>query len=144
LFPEPENHSAAPKSLFRCPFEKQKKEWYWVTDPLLLTQKNLYEDYLRPFEDLIRKTGESNDYILRQILICSIINHIQLKQFAPDQIHITFYEKVYADPDNLVSSDFRFIKKPKKTATSNSTKRPSNARAGLSARKAASFRANLP
>ena len=102
--------------LIRNPFsvalsKHKKKDWYWVTDPiLLLTQKHLYEDYLHPFEALIRKTGESDDYILRQILIWSIINYVPLKQFSPGHIHVTFYEEVYADPDSQVSSTFRFVK----------------------------------
>ncbi len=105
--------------LIRNPFsvalsKSKKKDWYWVTDPmLLLTQKNLYEDYLHPFENLIRKTSESNDYILRQILIWAIINYIPLKQFSPEQIHVMFYEEMYAEPDNQVSSAFRFVKNTK-------------------------------
>lgn len=102
--------------LIRNPFsvalsKSKKKDWYWLTDPmLLLAQEHLYEDYLHPFEDLIRKTSENDDYILRQLLIWSIINHIPLKQFSPGEIHITFYEEVYADPENQVSSAFRFVK----------------------------------
>ena len=102
--------------LIRNPFsvalsKSKKKDWYWLTDPmLLLAQEHLYEDYLHPFEDLIRKTSENDDYILRQLLIWSIINYIPLKQFSPGEIHITFYEEVYADPENQVSSAFRFVK----------------------------------
>lgn len=102
--------------LVRNPFsvalsKSKKKDWFWVTDPmLLLNQQNLYDDYLHPFEDLIRKTSESSDYILRQVLIWSIINYVPLKQFSPGQLHITFYEEVFADPNNQVSSAFRFVK----------------------------------
>lgn len=105
--------------LIRNPFsvalsKSKKKEWFWLTDPmLLLNQQHLYEDYLRPFEDLIRKTSASNNYILRQILIWAIINHIPLKQFSPGQIHVMFYEEMYADPDSQVSSAFRFVRNTK-------------------------------
>ncbi len=102
--------------LIRNPFsvalsKHKKKDWYWVTDPmLLLTQKRLYEDYLHPFERLIRETSNSGDYILRQILIWSIINYVPLRQFMPGQLHIMFYEEMYADPENQVSAALRFIK----------------------------------
>ena len=102
--------------LIRNPFsvalsKSKKKDWYWVTDPmLLLNQRKLYEDYLHPFEELIKKTSENNDYILRQILIWSIINYVPLRQFPSNKIHIAFYEEVFADTNNQISSAFRFVK----------------------------------
>ena len=102
--------------LIRNPFsvalsKQKKKDWFWVTDPMtLLTQKHLYEDYLYPFERLIREISSSDDYILRQVLIWSIINYVPLRQFAPGYLHIMFYEDMYTDPENQVSAALRFIK----------------------------------
>ena len=102
--------------LIRNPFsvalsKYKKKNWYWVTDPMvLLNQKNLHEDFLHPFDELIRKTANKNDYILNQVLIWSIINYVPLRQFEHDQLHIAFYEEVFTDPNReisrLLSSNF--------------------------------------
>ena len=95
--------------LIRNPFsvalsKYKKKSWFWVTNPIaLLNQKNLYEDYLYPFEELIRETASKNDYILNQVLIWSIINYIPLRQFGPDDIRIIFYEQVYTNPNQEIS-----------------------------------------
>jgi len=84
------------------------KNWFWVTDPMvLLNQADLYEDYLYQFEEIIRKTSSKNDYILNQVLIWSIINYVPLRQFKPGQIHIVFYEQIYADPSREISRLFR-------------------------------------
>jgi hypothetical protein len=105
-----------PVLLIRNPFsvaisKYKKKEWFWVTEPLdLLAQKDLYEDYLHQFEDIIRKTSAKKNYILNQILIWSIINYIPLRQFNPGRIHICFYEKIYTEPDREISSLLRFVR----------------------------------
>ena len=95
--------------LIRNPFsvalsKHKKRDWFWVTDPMtLLNQKNLYEDYLNPFEELIKNITIKNDYILNQILIWSILNYIPLRQFKPDDIRIVFYEQVYINPNQEIS-----------------------------------------
>ena len=102
--------------LIRNPFSvalsKYKlKNWFWVTDPLeLLEQHALYEDYLQPFEDLIRKISSEGNYLLRQILIWSIINYVPLCQFKRGQIHLIFYEDVFTNPSHEISKVFGFIK----------------------------------
>jgi hypothetical protein len=76
-----------------------KKDWSWLADPeKLLNQQALYQDYLQPFEDLVRITGRSGDFIQQQILSWAIINFIPLRQFRPEQIDILFYEEVLVDP----------------------------------------------
>ncbi|HEU5153219.1 MAG TPA: sulfotransferase [Gemmatimonadales bacterium] len=101
--------------LLRNPFtvalSKQKlPTWHWVTEPLdLLNQTPLYQDHLRPFEDLIRKTSREGDFISRQVLIWSIINYVPLRQFGPEQIRTVFYEDVVANPSAEISSIRRFV-----------------------------------
>jgi hypothetical protein len=105
-----------PVLLIRNPFavaisKHKKKNWFWVTEPLdLLNQKALHEDYLLPFEELIRKTSASKNYILNQILIWSIINYVPLRQFQPGKIHICFYENIYSEPSREISKIFHFVR----------------------------------
>jgi hypothetical protein len=101
--------------LIRNPFavalsKYKTRDWFWLTNPLsLLNQPDLYEDYLHPFEDLIRRVGSGTDYIQKQILIWSIINYIPLLQFSLEQIHVVFYEEVYADPNYEISRIVNYV-----------------------------------
>jgi len=87
--------------LLRNPFavalsKSRKRHRYWLTEPLdLLGQQDLREDFLGPFEDTIRETSATGNYLLKQILIWSINNYVPLRQFSPGQLHVTFYEDVY-------------------------------------------------
>jgi len=105
-----------PVLLLRNPFavslsKLKKKSWFWTTEPLdFLDQKDLYADYLFPFEDLIRQTSAKRDYILNQILIWSIINYIPLRQFNIGSIHICFYEKIYTYPKEEIYRIIKFVK----------------------------------
>jgi len=102
--------------LIRNPFSvalsKYKlKNWFWATEPLdLLKQYPLYEDYLHPFEDLIRRTSREGNYVSCQILIWSIINYVPLRQFKQGQIQVIFYEEVFVKPSQEVSKIFRFVR----------------------------------
>ena len=103
-----------PVLLIRNPFsvalsKQKKKTWFWATEPLaLLNQTALYEDFLRPFEDTIRRTSQKNDYILNLVLIWSIINYVPLRQFKPGTIHICFYEDLFTNTNEEISRIFPF------------------------------------
>ncbi len=103
-----------PVLLIRNPFsvalsKYRKKDWFWVTEPLdLFNQPALYEDYLFPFEEEIRRVSHGNNYILNQVLIWSIINYVPLRQFDPGSIHICFYEDIYNNPDKEITKIIRF------------------------------------
>ncbi len=105
-----------PVLLLRNPFavalsKLKKSSWFWVTDPLdLLNQKDLYDDYLFRFEDLIRKVSVKGEYILNQILIWSVINYIPLRQFGIGSLHVCFYEKIFTDPQKEMKRIFSFVK----------------------------------
>lgn len=96
--------------LVRNPFavalsKYRKKDWKWVTDPMTMYyQQNLKEDYLYDHEDLIRRISREEDYILRQILIWSIIHYIPFKQFSASRIQVIFYENVIVNPKLEISS----------------------------------------
>lgn len=101
--------------LIRNPFavalsKQKKKHWLWTNDPMeLLNQRELFEDYLHPFEDQIREICGKNNYILSQILIWSIINYVPLRQFNSKQLHVVFYEDMFASPHEELTKILRFI-----------------------------------
>lgn len=92
--------------LIRNPFavalskSRKNADWFWSAEPLrLLDQKALHEDYLQPFEDLIRTTSSDGDTIQKLILNWAIIHYVPLRQFSPEQINILFYEDVLVSPE---------------------------------------------
>ncbi len=103
--------------LVRNPFavalsKYRKKNWKWVDDPMALyNQTSLMEDYLQPYEHLIKQTCDENDYILKQILIWSIIHYVTFHQFQSNQIHVMFYENVFLNPTKEIASLYQFIGK---------------------------------
>ena len=105
-----------PVLLIRNPFsvalsKYKKKHWFWVTEPLeLLAQPALKEDFLLPFEDVIKSVSRENNYILKQVLIWSIINYVPLRQFAPDSIHVCFYENIYTQPSQEIAKLLQFVR----------------------------------
>lgn len=104
-----------PILLIRNPFsvaisKYKKNNAFWMNDPLdFLNQPKLLEDYLLPFEDVIRKTSSKNNFILNQILIWSIINYIPLLQFDDGAIHVCFYENIYNSPNQEIAKIFHFL-----------------------------------
>ena len=104
-----------PVLLIRNPFPValsiyKAKNWFWMKEPLeFLNQTKLIEDHLRPFEEIIRKTSAEQDPVLNQILIWSILNYVPLRQFAPGQCHICFYEDVLSNPHKEISNIMRFV-----------------------------------
>lgn len=85
-------------------------KWFWPSEPLdLWNQRSLQEDFLMPYEDLIKKTSREGDFIAKQLLIWSIINYVPLRQFTPGSILPVFYESVYNDPIRELSTIYRYI-----------------------------------
>jgi len=84
--------------------------WYlceWLEDPSeLLKQGPLHQDYLRPFEGVIRGVGD--DVILRQVLIWAILHYVPFRQFQPGRLHVIFYEDVVRSSEQELSRLFRW------------------------------------
>jgi hypothetical protein len=81
-----------------------KRDWDWVTDPMtLFNQADLRKDYLEEYGDIIMGIGKTDSYILKQILIWSIIHFVPFRQFNSDQICTVFYENIYKDPAAEIS-----------------------------------------
>jgi hypothetical protein len=103
--------------LIRNPFsvalsKKKTKSWSWLEDPsLFLRQRELYEDYLYPFEETIWEVSKYGNYLQKQVLIWSIINYVPLTQFASemDKIYICFYEKICQYPEAEVSKMYSYL-----------------------------------
>ncbi len=101
--------------LMRNPFsvalsKRKRSNWYWETDPLkLLSQKNLYDDYLYKFEDIIIETAKKDSFLLNQILIWSIINYVPIMQFEEGDLYICHYEDVVNDARKEIININRFI-----------------------------------
>lgn len=102
--------------LVRNPFavalsKSKTKDWHWMSNPTaFLDQENLMSDYLEPFRGLISGIGE--DYILRQILIWSIVHYVPLRQFSRDQIYVQFYENLFEDPHGEIERLMAFLHGP--------------------------------
>jgi len=89
-----------------------KKDWIWVTDPMTLyNQDSLRKDHLKDHEDLIKRISNEGNYILKQILIWSIIHYVPFRQFKTDQIHLMFYENMYTNPQEELSKLSGYIGK---------------------------------
>ncbi|MGP1383514.1 MAG: sulfotransferase domain-containing protein [Thainema sp.] len=94
---------------FATAVSKQKKKgWTWMEDPQdFLKQKELYEDYLAPFENVIYATGE--DFIEKQVLIWAIIHYIPLHSLKKNDAYILFYEDLVNDPEKEIEKLFRYL-----------------------------------
>lgn len=104
-----------PVLLLRNPFavalSKQKKaSWKWVQDPAsLLDQPRLKADWLESHEALLREVSGAGDFIDQQVLIWSILTHVPLRQFRPDEVHLLFYEELVEDPEPTLRALFEWI-----------------------------------
>jgi hypothetical protein len=88
-----------------------KRNWHWLEEPSqLLAQQSLHHDHLKPFEDLILGVGD--DYIERQVLIWAILHYVPLAQLDLDQVHVVFYEHLYADPESELGALFHYLQRP--------------------------------
>lgn len=79
-----------------------------MTNPKqLLAQRELYEDYLAPFEDLI--LAASDDFIEVQVLIWAIVHYVPLQYLCQNGIYILFYENLVDEPEKELSSLFQYL-----------------------------------
>ncbi|MBC2608260.1 sulfotransferase domain-containing protein [Pelagicoccus albus] len=105
-----------PVLLIRNPFavavsKYKKSDWYWAIEPRhLLDQENLHQDYLLPFENIIKKVSDEKNHILNLILIWSIINYVPLRQFKREKLHICHYENVYLNPEQEILKVLKFVR----------------------------------
>lgn len=94
---------------FAVALSKQKKKgWTWMTEPRdFLKQKDLYSDYLAPFENVIVSVGD--DYIEKQILIWAIVHYIPFKYLSKEDIHLVFYEDLVQYHTSKLNQVFHYL-----------------------------------
>jgi hypothetical protein len=71
-----------------------------------MEQRELVEDFLLPMEAEIR--AAKGDFERHLFLWC-IDNYVPLKQFGPQEVHLTFYENLLARPEAELQSLFAFL-----------------------------------
>jgi Sulfotransferase family len=69
-------------------------------------QEELVEDFLRPMEPEIRG---ARDAFERHLFLWCIENYVPLRQFAPGEIHLAFYENFLARPEDEIRRLFSFL-----------------------------------
>jgi hypothetical protein len=80
------------------------RPWHWMENPCnFLCQPHLVDDYLSPFQDMIR--GCPDDFVARQLMIWSIIHYVLLRQIAGSDVCVVFYERLRQAPE----SEFRKV-----------------------------------
>jgi len=103
--------------LMRHPFavalsKRNMIKWDWMTEPKqFLNQRELYEDFLQPYENLIRIT---EGFFAKQVLIWSIIHYVALKQLNNQDILLVFYEHLCSKPEKELKRIFSFLDESKK------------------------------
>ena len=107
-----------PVLLVRNPFavavskldRKTRRGYLWAESLTVLTgQPHLMADHLEPFRALLEEIEAEDDFILRQVTFWAAIHYVIFRQFAPDRLHILFYEDLDADPRAALEPLLGFI-----------------------------------
>lgn len=97
-----------------------------------MEQRELIEDLLSPMEPEIRA---ARDGFERHLFLWCIDNYVPLKQFAPGEVHLVFYEELLAHPKDVFPGLFGFLGRDFDDGVYERMKRPSPlSRGGTSAR----------
>jgi hypothetical protein len=92
-----------------CAVANSKLKLNWGTHlDELLSQKELMEDFLSPFEKEIQN---AQTLFEKHIFLWCIENYIPLKQFNAGKIHLAFYEYFCIEPYEEIRSLFHFLNK---------------------------------
>ncbi len=71
-----------------------------------MSQKELIEDFLLPFEEEIRRARTPFE---RHVFLWCIDNYVPLRQFGPGEIQPVFYENLLAHPEDELDRLFSFL-----------------------------------
>jgi hypothetical protein len=74
--------------------------------PEMMEQEELVEDYLSPMEAEIRAARNAFE---RHVFSWCIDNYVPLRQFAPGEIHLAFYENFIVHPEDEIRRLFTFL-----------------------------------
>lgn len=92
-------------------------------DPFL-QQPALMEDHLGPFKGAIERAKDAEEFEQRVFMWC-INYYVPLRQFAPDEVHVAYYENFAENPKEEVDRLFKFIDQPYDERVMEAIKRPS-------------------
>lgn len=81
--------------------------WRDILDDTM-EQEDLVEDFLKPFEEEIRKARTPFE---RSVFLWCIENYVPLRQLESGSTHITFYERWCTQPENELGRLFTFLGK---------------------------------
>jgi hypothetical protein len=87
-----------------------------------MEQRELVEDFLGPMEPEIRG---ARDAFERHLFLWCIENYVPLKQLAPEEIHLAFYENFLVHPEEEIYRLFSFLGKGFDERVYSTLKRPS-------------------
>ena len=87
-----------------------------------MEQRELVEDFLGPMEPEIRG---ARDAFERHLFLWCIENYVPLKQLAPEEIHLAFYENFLVHPEEEIYRLFSFLGKDFDERVYSTLKRPS-------------------
>jgi len=87
-----------------------------------MEQQDLVEDFLLPMETEIHA---ARDAFERHLILWCIDNYVPLRQFAPGEIHLTFYENLLINPEAELQSLFTFLGEDLDDRTCDRLDRPS-------------------
>ena len=83
---------------------------YWANEPAQFwEQAELREDYLRPYEKLIRTT---TDPFLKSVVSWAIVNTVPLRQLGEGRFHIVYYERLCEEPEQELGRLFQYLDYP--------------------------------
>ncbi len=90
-----------------CAVAASKLKLNWETHlEDFLSQPELMEDHLSPFEDDIKKAETAFE---KHIFLWCIENYVPLKQLQKDEYHLVFYERLCTKPESEIHRLFGFL-----------------------------------
>ncbi|GMR06030.1 MAG: hypothetical protein BMS9Abin25_0611 [Gammaproteobacteria bacterium] len=98
--------------LLRHPFaialsKRKLSEWNWPEYlSSLLAQKNLYDDFLHPYENVIRS---AETFFERQIIIWTIMHYVMFQQLHEEDFHLVYYEDLCRQPEMELSRIVHYL-----------------------------------
>jgi len=89
-----------------------------------LQQPKLMADHLGPYKEAIERARDADEFDKRTYMWC-INYYVPLRQFAPGEVHVAYYENFAAQPKEEVDSLFKFMGEPYDESIFEAMKRPS-------------------
>lgn len=87
---------------------KLKKYAVWVSEiDKLLSQTDLFQDFLYPFGQDIKRYTET--YFENLIAIWCVVHYVPLCQFDQKHLHLVFYEELCTNPENEIRRLLTFL-----------------------------------